>query len=216
MNDLQLEEYRRLTIEINNNAKRVFQLLSIVIPLSSGLLALPLSFEDINGLWILLPNLVLIPSLFLISSQFKSVTRIATYIACFYEGHITGIYWESRLKLLRKNQVKPSNYYGGIQGVFIALSSISFFISGFFVFSETSCFPYLESIDSIFSIDVFTLIGGGRFLERDICYCFMYFSALILSAFAYYRAGKAIKAARDADSYMTNWLAMKRVVECSQ
>ncbi|NOZ82451.1 MAG: hypothetical protein GXN98_01330 [Euryarchaeota archaeon] len=95
-------EYESLRAEINQNSQITSTVFIASITVTASLLGYGLNAG--SGLVLLSPLAILIPSIFFITSQLESTTRIAAYIAVFLEE---GKGWESRWFELRRRGMLP-------------------------------------------------------------------------------------------------------------
>ncbi|WP_436515801.1 hypothetical protein [Ekhidna sp. To15] len=124
----QLEEYRRLTSEIENNAKRIFQIISVVLTFSIGIISLAFS-KNLHFLLPLSIHLILLSALQLLSTQLHSTFRISTYLSLVYETKANGISWESDMIQYRKIEAKKTRYFISIFLLFLIQAIISHTLS---------------------------------------------------------------------------------------
>jgi hypothetical protein len=133
--EFEIEEYKRLTKEIETSSNRVYQIITIVISFSTVIVSL--SVQNYIGYYLPLTlHTLLIISLFLISSQINATHRIGTYIHLHYENRHTNILWESKLIKQKENKKVRSKYNFSIFSITILFGFISQLIATIKVFFE--------------------------------------------------------------------------------
>ncbi len=99
-----LEEYKTLRAEIDHNSKVVLNVFLSNVIVTASLIGYGLK-EDVGAIFFG-PFAILIPSLFFISSQMESTTRISSYLRAFIEP-VCGLNWQTRWYELRKSGFLP-------------------------------------------------------------------------------------------------------------
>jgi len=121
---LQLE-YEVLYDEIRSNSQICASVFTISMTVTAALIGYGLSSVE-AGVF-LAPFAMLIPSLYLISSQFESTIKNATYIAVIIESKADSVNWEGDWLALRQkglNPASPSGIYTFSISSLYALASI--------------------------------------------------------------------------------------------
>jgi len=122
--DDSIEEYKHLYAEIGRNSQISQNVFVANVAVTSGLIGYGLDsgLADI----FLTPFAIIIPSLFFLSSQFESTTRIAAYITVFHETENQYLNWETRWLEIRKRQFLPAKrkYTLSISGLYGFISLI--------------------------------------------------------------------------------------------
>jgi len=126
--DARLEEYRSLRDEIGRNSQLTANVFLANVTATGVLFGF--GFETTNGIIFLSPFAILIPSLFFLTSQLESTTRIASYIKVVLEPELDlgweRDWWEVRLRGLLPRRRK---YTMAISGLYGALSATCFILA---------------------------------------------------------------------------------------
>ena len=126
--DARIEEYRSLRDEIGRNSQLTATVFLANVTATGVLFGF--GFETMNGVIFLSPLAILIPSLFFLTSQMESTTRIASYIKVVLEPELDlgweRDWWEVRLRGLLPRRRK---YTMAISGLYGALSAASFILA---------------------------------------------------------------------------------------
>jgi len=128
--DLKKAEYDALYKEIQENSAKVYQVLNISVLSTAALLSYSFSNttrlpfgQHVLPFLLLLPYLVIIPSLRLVRASLHSTVRIASYLKIYYEGVNSLIAWQTSMQLYRKkydsSTTRPFRF--GLAWVFVAL-----------------------------------------------------------------------------------------------
>ena len=122
-------EYSALRTEVDSNSQIVMTVFLANVTVTAGLIGYGLSSG--YGLIFLSPFVIIIPSLFFITSQLTSTVRIAAYIKVFLEDEHDELNWEGRWLELRRKGLIPnkrkytlavSHLYGGLSVICIMLT----------------------------------------------------------------------------------------------
>lgn len=116
-------EYKSLRGEINNNSIITAQVFTVTITAAAALIGF--GFQTKNWLIFLSPPIILLPSLYFISSQLESTIRIAAYIYAVIEPK-SDFQWETLLLQTRTHGKKGEdrskvNYVNSLLGVYLLL-----------------------------------------------------------------------------------------------
>lgn len=125
--DVLLAEFNALRDEINTNSQIVAQVTTISLTAASVLIGY--GFQQHSWIIFLSPPVLLIPSLWLVTSQLRSTIQIATYIYAVLEPKLGSMRWERELfKMHQKGLTPKSAYTVSITGVYalITLACIVF------------------------------------------------------------------------------------------
>ena len=124
-----MDEYSQLYGEIGRNSQISQNVFVANVAVTAALIGYGLDAEQ--GPIFLAPFAIIIPSLFFLSSQLESTTRIAAYISVFLESDNDDLNWESRWFLLRKQNLLPSRrkYTLSISGLYGLLSFVCVLLS---------------------------------------------------------------------------------------
>lgn len=126
---LQGDEYNSLRAEIDRNSQITTTVFLANVTVTAALIGYGLSSR--LGSIFLSPFAIIIPSLFFISSQLESTTRIAAYVKVFLEADSEELNWETRWLELRQKGLLPrkrkytlavSHLYGALSAVCIMLT----------------------------------------------------------------------------------------------
>ena len=122
MKEWQREEYRTLRGEIDRNSQITTTVFMATVTVTSALIGYGLSSEI--GPIFLSPFAIIIPSLFFITSQLESTTRIGTYIMVFLEPVSEGLDWETRWFEIRQKNMLPHirKYTFSLSGLYGTIS----------------------------------------------------------------------------------------------
>ena len=148
MDDLKKNEYNRLCREIASYNDFSVRVINTCITFSSAIIAAGLAIKtDISSLvhsYIFLAvNIILIPSLHLLSSYLKAIFRIGMYIAVFHESEESGIKFENRLlKFDSETSLTKSRH--GILTTFGSLFIVSLFFSAYYAITKPDFRFYSE------------------------------------------------------------------------
>ena len=156
--EILIAEYKSLRDEIKTNSQMTGQVFTFAITVSAALLGYGLD----KGYWgiFLSPFVVLIPSLYFISSQLESTTRIAAYIQNYIESKIDELNWETDFLTLRKNKLLPSKrkYTLSIAGLYGGIGFVSILLSWLFL----KCYSVKNvAIISVVSIIIIIFMTNG-------------------------------------------------------
>lgn len=128
-----ITEYKALREEIKTNSQLTAQVFTIAMTASAALIGygLQASYWPI----FLSPFAILIPSLYFISSQLESTTRIAAYMQIYIEPKLEGLNWETEFLNLRKNKLLPARrkYRFSISGLYGAVGFVCLLLSWLFL-----------------------------------------------------------------------------------
>jgi fatty acid desaturase len=126
------EEYKTLRAEIDRNSQITATVFLAAITATSALIGYGISSK--LGPIFLSPFAIIIPSLFFISSQLESTTRIAAYIMVFFEADSEGLNWETRWLKIRQKGLLPHRrkYTFSLSGLYGALSAGCIMLAGFY------------------------------------------------------------------------------------
>jgi len=158
MQERQGEEYRTLRAEIDRNSQITTTVFLATITVTSALIGYGLSSE--LGPIFLSPFAIIIPSLFFITSQLESTTRIGAYIMAFLEADSEGLNWQTRWFEIRRRNLLPHRrkYTFSLSGLYIALSVVCIMLAGFYWDTEWWIFgATVAPIIFIVSLGVFYL-----------------------------------------------------------
>jgi len=100
-----LEEYKTLKDEIQSNSDWTGKAFIFTITVTATLISFGLTHN--NWAIFLSPFLIIIPSMFFVSSKMESTTRIGSYIRIMIEPKIKGLNWQSNWLELRKGKLLP-------------------------------------------------------------------------------------------------------------
>ncbi|MFC1943639.1 hypothetical protein ACFLWO_03565 [Chloroflexota bacterium] len=128
----QVEEYKTLRAEIDRNSQLTATVFLATVTVTSALIGYGLSSK--LGPIFLSPFAIIIPSLFFISSQLESTTRIAAYIMVFFEADSEELNWEARWLKIRQDGLLPHKrkYTFSVSGLYGALSTGCIMLAGFY------------------------------------------------------------------------------------
>ena len=126
------EEYETLRAEIDRNSQLTATVFLATVTVTSALIGYGLSSK--LGPIFLSPFAIIIPSLFFISSQLESTTRIAAYIMVFFETDSEELNWETRWLKIRQSGLLPRKrrYTFSISGLYGTLSAGCITLAGFY------------------------------------------------------------------------------------
>lgn len=126
------EEYETLRAEVDRNSQITATVFLANITVTAALIGYGLSSK--LGPIFLSPFAIIIPSLFFISSQLESTTRIAAYILVFFEADSKELNWETRWLEIRQKGLLPHKrkYTFSLSGLYGALSVGCIMLAGFF------------------------------------------------------------------------------------
>ena len=120
--DGRMEEYRHLYQEIGRNSQISQNVFLGNVAVTAGLIGYGLQsgFAPI----FLAPFAIIVPSLFFLASQLESTTRIAAYLAVYFEEDSADLNWESRWLALRRDSLMPTKrkYTLSLSGLYGLLS----------------------------------------------------------------------------------------------
>lgn len=124
-----MDEYSQLYGEIGRNSQISQNVFVANVAVTTGLIGYGLDVGQ--GPIFLAPFAIIIPSLFFLSSQLESTTRIAAYICVFLENNNDDLNWESRWFLLRRQNLLPSRrkYTLSLSGLYGLLSLVCVLLS---------------------------------------------------------------------------------------
>ncbi len=127
-----MEEYKTLRAEIDRNSQLTTTVFLATITVTSALIGYALSSK--LGPIFLSPFAIIIPSLFFISSQLESTTRIAAYILVFFEADSEELNWETRWFKIRQKGLLPHKrkYTFSLSGLYGAISAGCIVLAGFY------------------------------------------------------------------------------------
>ena len=166
MQQHQPEDYRTLYAEIDRNSQITTTAFLASITVTSALIGYGLS----SGLGpiFLSPFAIIIPSLFFITSQLESTTRIAAYLMVFLEAGSEELNWQTRWFEIRQRKLTPHvrKYAFSLTTLYGALA-IACVILAFF---------YWNTAWWIFAVIVLTLLFltflGVHYLRRAFSFEF--------------------------------------------
>lgn len=126
------EEYKTLRAEVDRNSQITATVFLATITVTSALIGYGISSK--LGPIFLSPFAIIIPSLFFISSQLESTTRIAAYIMVFFEADSEELNWETRWLEVRQKGLLPHKrkYTFSLSGLYGALSVGCIMLAGFY------------------------------------------------------------------------------------
>ncbi len=126
--DARLEEYRSLRDEIGRNSQLTANVFLANVTATGVLFGF--GFEMTNGVIFLSPLAILIPSLFFLTSQLESTTRIASYIKVVLEPELD-LGWERDWWEVRRRGLLPRKrkYTMAISGLYGALNATCFILA---------------------------------------------------------------------------------------
>jgi len=167
MQERQAEEYRTLRAEIDRNSQITTTVFLATITVTSALIGYGLS----SGLGpiFLSPFAIIIPSLFFITSQLESTTRIGAYIMVFLETNSEELNWETRWFEIGQGKLLPHvrKYTFSISGLYGALSIVCIILAGFYWGMEWWIFAVIVApLIFITSLGVFYLRRAFTFQFR--------------------------------------------------
>ncbi len=127
---MELTEYVALRNELLHNFTSTNQFFTLAVTVTAALLGYALQNKRRNWMVFLTPFAILVPSIWLILAQIKSVLRIATYIQVFWETAHQGLQWETRLMDFREMMPYTDRAYTYAVGyAYGALGSVSLLLS---------------------------------------------------------------------------------------
>lgn len=119
-----LEEYKTLKDEIQSNTDWVGKAFIFTITVTATLIGYGLTHN--NWSIFLCPFLIIIPSMFFVSSKMESTTRIGSYIRVIIEPKTQGLNWQSNWLELRKEKLLPKKrkYSSSVNAQFMGISAL--------------------------------------------------------------------------------------------
>lgn len=149
-----LEEYKSLRDEIGRNSQLTTNVFLASVTATGVFFGF--GFETKNGAIFLSPFAILIPSLFFVSSQLESTTRIASYIKMVLEPGL-GLGWESDWWDVRQRSLLPRRrkYTLSISWLYVALS-VSCLMLAFFYWEAASLWKL-----GLIALPLAVLVGLG-------------------------------------------------------
>lgn len=124
-----MEEYKHLYQEIGRNSQISQNVFVANVGVTAALIGYGLNQQ--SGAIFLAPFAILVPSLFFLSSQLESTTRIAAYLVVFFENESTELNWETRWLALRERHLLPTRrkYTFSLTGLYGLLSAVCFILA---------------------------------------------------------------------------------------
>ena len=131
--DVLIAEYNSLREEIQSNSRLTAQIFTVAMTASASLIGYGLQAS--NWIVFLSPFAILLPSLYFISSQLETTTRIAAYIQTTIEPKLNGLNWETEWLRIRERNLLPAKrtYTFSISGLYGAVGFVCLFLSWLFV-----------------------------------------------------------------------------------
>ena len=125
------DEYNALRTEIDRNSQITTTVFLANVTVTAALIGYGLSSR--LGVIFLSPFAIIIPSLFFISSQLESTTRIAAYIKVFLEADSEELNWETRwLELRKKGLPHKRKYTLAVSHLYGTLSVVCIMLTYFY------------------------------------------------------------------------------------
>lgn len=139
--DSLLAEYNALREEVKTNSEITANIFTFSMTATAAILG----YGFTSSLWpvFLAPLVLILPSLWYVSSQLTSTIRIAAYIKTFIEPQLQGLNWETRLHSQRSQQASSklpeAKYTLSITGIYGSASILCMVLS----------FLYLDKQDRV-------------------------------------------------------------------